>query len=237
MMNAAQRTDDPNARPTLDEQYSTACSASNLRVEADRRGPADHIIAAGLNADQLGVALQRLRMEWDTAAKPPPMTPELLESMAGAYPRLESGLVRFTEDVRDEGGHTQQIVRDVKPLFAAQTEADRWMANELRILMQGLPTLPYVRRALYAWVTKLDPEGAHAVGAAICWWLDNTCPHCMGTKTTADYRGKTGKHAKPCKRCDGSGQRRIPHGPVGRRLISFIWSRLGEAKRDRAQRL
>ena len=38
---------DTDAPAGIDERYSVACAASNLRVEADRSGPADVIIAAG----------------------------------------------------------------------------------------------------------------------------------------------------------------------------------------------
>ena len=233
----ARREDDPNARPTLDEQYSTAVGASNLRVEADKHGAADHIIAAGLNVAQLGIALKRLRHEWDASAKPIPLTPARLEELAGSYQRLETGLVRITEKVND-GTCVQEVMRDVKPMFAAQLDADRWMTNELRLLMMSLRSLSEVRAAIGAWVDKFNLEdGQHAVGAALLWWLEPRCPHCQGAGKTVDYKGTSRKSTKPCRPCEGSGQRRVPHGPIGRRLVSFIWSQLGDATKDRRERM
>ena len=48
---------------TTDERYTSATHASNLRVEADRTGQADVIIAAGMSPSRLGAALLRLRSE------------------------------------------------------------------------------------------------------------------------------------------------------------------------------
>lgn len=52
--------------PGIEEQYVSACHTSNLRVEADRRGAGDMIIAAGMNPVRLGGALLRLHTRCDT---------------------------------------------------------------------------------------------------------------------------------------------------------------------------
>ena len=57
-------------RPDINEQYTSAIHASNLRVEADRPGKADVIISAGWAPARLGSALLRLHSEWDGAAHP-----------------------------------------------------------------------------------------------------------------------------------------------------------------------
>jgi hypothetical protein len=45
---------------SIDEQYTSATNTSNMRVEADRRGDADLVIAAGWSNSRLGMTLLRL---------------------------------------------------------------------------------------------------------------------------------------------------------------------------------
>lgn len=56
---------------TVEERYTTAITTSNLRVEADKGGSADVIIAVGWSASRIGAALMRLHTEYDSAAIPP----------------------------------------------------------------------------------------------------------------------------------------------------------------------
>lgn len=58
-------------KPTIDETYSRAGNTSNLTVEADRRGDADVLIAAGMigASKSLGMALLRLHSEYDGASR------------------------------------------------------------------------------------------------------------------------------------------------------------------------
>ena len=79
----AQTIDD--TRPDIAERYHTATNASNLRVEADRGGSADILIAAGMvgvkplsgsahpvamDMARLGMALMRLHTEFDRTSIP-----------------------------------------------------------------------------------------------------------------------------------------------------------------------
>ena len=57
-------------RAGIEEQYSQACTSSNLRVEADRRSPADVLIASGMSNSRLGGALMRLRAEYGSDSVP-----------------------------------------------------------------------------------------------------------------------------------------------------------------------
>lgn len=52
-------------RPTVGERYSSAVESSNLKVNPERRGDADYMIAAGMLGDRLGALLLRLRVEFD----------------------------------------------------------------------------------------------------------------------------------------------------------------------------
>ena len=57
-------------RVGVEEHYSQACTSSNLRVEADRRSPADVLIASGMSNSRLGGALMRLRAEYGSDSVP-----------------------------------------------------------------------------------------------------------------------------------------------------------------------
>ena len=215
--------DEENGPVTLDEQYGIAVTASNLRVHDHKLGAVDFIIAAGMNCSRLGMALRRLRTEWDKSAKPRPMPPAALDALAGTYPRLASGMVLFKQD-------GQEV--EVKPAEAARMDADHWMQNELRILLISLRTLPTVRAAVIHHAAQMGIEdGEHAAGSAILWWLDPTCAKCGGggKQVTA---GTGRQSAKDCKPCRGSGERNIPHGAVGRKLLKYIRSTLGHAAAD-----
>ncbi|MBK5204345.1 MAG: hypothetical protein JJD98_02740 [Polaromonas sp.] len=53
--------------PGIEERYVTANNTSNLKVEAERGGAADLLIAAGWSASRLGAALMRLHTKYDRA--------------------------------------------------------------------------------------------------------------------------------------------------------------------------
>lgn len=64
-------TTEPTNSPyrTVEEAYTRAgTSSSNLKVDPERRGDADVLIAAGWSPGMLGGALMRLRGEWDSVA-------------------------------------------------------------------------------------------------------------------------------------------------------------------------
>lgn len=62
---------DQTTAPGIDERYTTAITASNLKVEGDRTGAADLLIAMGWNKSRTGAALLRLRTEYDAHARAP----------------------------------------------------------------------------------------------------------------------------------------------------------------------
>lgn len=52
-------------RPTIGERYSSAMESSNLKLETEKRGDVDLMIAAGWVPDTLGAQLYRLAVEFD----------------------------------------------------------------------------------------------------------------------------------------------------------------------------
>lgn len=57
-------------RAGIEEQYSQACTSSNLRVEVHKRSAADVLIASGMSNSRLGGALMRLRAEYSSDSVP-----------------------------------------------------------------------------------------------------------------------------------------------------------------------
>jgi hypothetical protein len=70
--------------PGIEERYETACNASSLKVEADKGGAADILIAGGWSDSRVGMALLRLHSEWDGAAKPQKPTERQIQTIAAA---------------------------------------------------------------------------------------------------------------------------------------------------------
>mgnify|MGYP001559297126 CR=1 FL=1 len=225
---------DDQEPPSLAEQYSTAVGTSNLRVQSERRTPADMVIAAGMNENRLGMALRRLATEWDSVGKPPQPDNVTLEGMAAKYPRIKgTGMVLY-------------VGKEMAPATAAQQEAEAWHAHELGLLFQRLKTLPEVRAALvfhfkekaatrwhaprfFPWA-QVDAV-PHIVGAVLQWWLDPVCPACHGVKKKI-IAGTGRTSSKDCHVCKGKGERKVPHGNEGRRVLSHINCCLREAVAD-----
>ena len=104
-------------RPDINEQYTSATHASNLRVEADRKSSADILIAAGWAHARLGSALLRLHSEWDGAAHP-------------KFSKA-AGMAVYLHDMAMLLGRLKSLP-DVREQVAIQ--ADRWnMGNPLHV--------------------------------------------------------------------------------------------------------
>jgi hypothetical protein len=77
---------DTNAeRAGIEERFETACNASSLKVEAEKGGAADLMIAAGWSDSRVGMALLRLHSEWDGAAKPKKPTEQQVRALAESF--------------------------------------------------------------------------------------------------------------------------------------------------------
>ena len=57
--------------------------------------------------------------------------------------------------------------------------------------------------------------------AVIAWWLNRLCKTCHGRKFGTIENTPT-LSAIECPACHGSGEARIPHGEIGRRLASWL---------------
>ena len=109
---------------TVEEQYISAGSSSNLRVEADRMGDADILIAAGWSPCMLGGQLSRLRREWDDSSRPP------LCSMTDA--KLVMGACKSLSGVLDALTAWAKVKGNPEPARFALTTASYWLSDTCR---------------------------------------------------------------------------------------------------------
>lgn len=198
-------------RPDTMERYETAVQASRILLEEHRTGAADVLIAAGWSENLTGLALLRLHSEWTAAAKPKRLGPSQVAALAVQY--------------RDKKG--------IPNRGKAKAEADRWYANELRLLAVSLKSRPAVWAQLLPWaMAKGIPEDQ--VVHALFHWLDPTCSHCggHGFHKPKDSPALT---AKQCRPCQGTGTKAIPEG--GTRVLSHISRCLSEARKSIGKRL
>lgn len=193
-------------RAGVEERYEVACNTSSLKVEAEKGGSADVMIAAGWNDSRVGMALLRLASEWNSAAKPRRMTDAQVRALAEANP--------------DDRG---------KPRTSwARSEALLWHRKELRLLAVSLKSRASVLEQLTHWafVKGIDPA---VVGPALYHWLAPTCTVCDGLgkrKVAADVllNGRSldspKLSAKQCHACQGTGH--TPHPQGSARVLGHI---------------
>lgn len=204
-------TDD--AKPNTEEKYGAATHASNLRVEADRGGSADMLIAAGWSASRLGAGLIRLHSEWEGAARPKRQTKAQVEALAQSMERLVVG-ERKVMVKQPAGGAIDSLPKMVPNLVldmaGATKTAHDWYIHDMKLVFQQLKMLPEVRQQLVLWAMKCDmAEPAKRTAEVVSWWLDHRCPACDG-RGKDTIPGTPSLSHKDCKACHGTGETRIP---------------------------
>lgn len=198
--------DDENQPPTIEERYTGATHASNLRVEPERGGSADVIIAMAMSQARLGGALIRLHSEWDRCEKPTKPTAErtraVFLSMKPAYIPL----------ILSANAYTRCQQEDLRRRQAqAPIETHKWYMHELKLLFQKLKTMPEVRQELVLWARQKGiADAEHRVAEMLVWWLDHVCPRCEGRKKQL-IAGTPHKSHKDCDLCHGTGEVPLPY--------------------------
>lgn len=196
----------------VEEQYTSAMSSSNLRVEAERRSDADVIIAAGWSQSRIGGALLRLHTEWDSSEKPRMATFEHF------MPALKTGTTKERK-------------------LQAHALAHRHNLHEMGLLLGKLKALPDVRMQVTLQLLRWNVQDAEAKAPLIVrWWLAQTCPGCNGTKFQT-VEGTNRHSAKVCRACSGTGLREIPHGHEGRRCANWLDQCVERARASIGRRL
>ncbi len=201
---------------SVDEQYLGATNASNLKVEAEKRGPADILIAVGWSMSRVGAALLRLTSEWDGAAKPRPLSVEDVAALA--------------QQMRKKG--------DSGPnMGIAQREADKWFEDEMKLLRIQLKSLRSVLEQVEGYMHRngLDHPGERA-GPIVGWWLNQHCHACTGLRNEK-ILGAPVLGERRCKICHGSGMAHIPYGSAGRQVGNWLDDCLSRGRQATRERL
>lgn len=200
-------------RRGVKETYLVASTSSSLRVQADRRGDSDIIIAAGWTESRVGMALLRLHSEWDRAQKPRKLTAEAIHALALMMPT----------EVEEDG--VVWALPKTRRYELARQRAHLWYLGEMGSLVNKLTSLNGVRQQLISMIS-CDPswridDAMHKVPEVIAYWLDQTCPQCHGLKFMQSP-GSPSLSAKACKACAGTGVAPIPHGQEGRKIANYM---------------
>lgn len=123
-------------RRTIEETYCSATTSSNLRVEADRRGDADVLIAAGWSMSRIGAALLRLHSEYDGVEHPRMATVVQFKGdkkAAHAHNLHETGLMlgrlKALPAVREQIAVQAQVWGGADPLKVAAEVVRWWLAQ------------------------------------------------------------------------------------------------------------
>lgn len=199
---------------TTDERYSSAAHSSNLRVEADKRGDADVMIAAGWSPSRVGAALLRLHSEWDGLAKPRKLSQEAIKRYA----------LTLSGKPEDKEAKAQRIAHD-------------WYMHEAGLMLSQLKSLSSVRGQLVIKAEKWNVEDAlDVVSAVLLWWLDPVCGVCHGQERK-QIPGTPVLSDVACPSCRGSGKRQLPKGRDGREIDRFIADCLDQARVSIGKRL
>ena len=197
-------TDD--SKPGLDERYISATTASDLSMDYDRIGAVDHLIAAGLIGNRMGIALSHLLGEWGRAAKPPKWTEADVQARAEELPAKKG-----------------------KPdLKRARAEAAVTYAQALRRVYRALPGRADALGLMLEWaqLRNVDPD---LLSPALYHHLNPTCPVCDGLgqlrMVDAPVLGKQ------CHHCSGSGT--WPRPAEAHRVADWLKACAGKAKSQR----
>lgn len=233
---------------TLDQQYESASNTSDLAVSGGPMMPLDGhatpagdvVAAAGLvggrlkpdgaggyvllppNPTSIGMALLRLHSEFSAAAKPK---------------RVGHAVVlKLAEDIRRQDAREREASARRKEPYAApepahkraQAEADRWYANELRILATRLKSRAAVLEELTMWgAVKGVP--AETIAAGLAHWLSPSCQRCDGLGLL--YRENAA--VRPC----GCNHGETPTTDQVDYVVNHIKACLGMARRSLKMRL
>lgn len=213
--------------PGVEEQYSSAVSSSNLRVDLDRRNEADAIIAAGWNPARIGAALMRLHTEYDKVAKPKPMAPEAIRRMAASITVLQ--IAPLAKELEIDVG-TLRPSAAVEAI--AKAHAHAWYMREMRQMLGKLTGFSMLRDVIAKEVKTwgLDAEAAQEVVIEVIrWWLSPRCTTCHGTKWQL-IPGSNRQSNHVCRACRGSGEAPIPFEATGKRLLGWMNECRGSAR-------
>lgn len=213
--------------PGVEEEYSSAMTSSNLRVDTARRSQADAIIAAGWNQARIGAALMRLHTQFDAAAKPKPMSADAAKRLAASVT-----IGQIAPLVKELGINIGSLRPAAAVEAIAKAYAQASFMKDMRLLLGKLKEFPVVRDQLAREVMAWGSPAADAEEIAIevvRWWLSPRCTVCHGTKwQVVPGTNRLSNHA--CRACRGKGEAPIPFDGVGKRLLGWMNECRGSAR-------
>lgn len=212
----ASKSPQDDTKPNTEERYTEATHATNLRVQAERGGSADMLIAAGwsVSASRVGAALIRLHSEWEGSEKPKRRDKSAIENIAKTeLPLIANGTKKeaYTEVVNGKKVPRTRLVSNmVLDMKQANIRAHEWYMHALGERFQKLKTLPEVRLELVDWARREDMKDPEVrVSQVLSWWLDHRCPVCEG-RAKEVIPGTPSLSHRDCQACRGTGETRIP---------------------------
>lgn len=215
-------------RAGVDEQYQTASNTSNLKVESDRRGAGDVIIAAGWSPSRVGMALLRLHSEWDSAVKPRKPGRAAIDAKVAQY-KAEDAVARS----RCHKPNCEICAPARSPIDRAQAYFDQEMASDLRLLAVSLKARPIVWEQIGHWVA-LKGIAPSVAAEALLHWLNPVCPACDGLKLKK-VPNSPALSARQCSKCHGTGERTRPADST--KVLNYIDDCCQKARQSLKSRL
>lgn len=196
--------------PTTQERYTQAIQSSSLRVEADVRGDADYLIAAGWCKSKFGAVLMRLQAEWDGSERLVPRRPTKRDIMKAAVLELDEvkGVRKITTESMD----------------AARKRLMTTYESERKRVLAPLKSLPAAGLHL-SLKMALEGEMLEDLPAQVLlYWLSPHCPVCRGTGVQAVTE-------KGCGKCrEHPGYESVPGGLLGKAMLEYIEECVATAK-------
>ncbi|MBF6631840.1 MAG: hypothetical protein ITG01_11925 [Comamonas sp.] len=208
--------------PTTQERYTQAIQSSSLRVEADVRGDADYLIAAGWCKSRFGAVLIRLQAEWDASERLVPQRPTKRDIMKAALVNIE------TRKEKKEGKERLKHVRKItsESMEEARERLMGAYTSERKRALAPLKSLPAAGLHL-SLKMALDGEMLEDLPAQVLlYWLSPNCRVCHGTGVQAATE-------KGCGKCrERPGFEPIPGGLLGKMALDYIEDCVARARAD-----
>lgn len=205
--------------PSIAERYGLATVSKNLKLDQNKRGAVNMLIASGLalrfgkNKKEkfsriLGKALTRLEAEWHQAAKPKKMQIPTIKDCVKRLPLIKVG-ERLNVPVMGRNKIDARKFQEEQKLIAELS-----YSRELVFLAQKLPSRIEVKQILFELVSNWTKENKDELMASIIvYWLTNKCLSCNGTGLIK---------LKICNDCKGSSRSQCPGFEEGRSILNFM---------------
>lgn len=223
---------EPNQKPSIEEQYAVALSCGTQRSV---------VLAMGLTArndlDARAVlALMHLRAEYDAVRSELERSGQIAPNRAPDRRALEQRIVVAKRDDNLDAVESLQLALE---RFEKRTEAEIKTARA--VILVALPGLHTARQELGALAVRMGASPKRALSPSVALqlaarvldvWLDDVCHKCDGTGRIGNRY--VGERERECTACKGGGSRRVI---LGDSLRETAFARDLQAEIDRLTKL